>query len=52
MAEARIDGTRLAMTLANDLAEHRRLAAAFVDFLGRHGIDEARLVPFEIASTR
>ncbi|MEZ5906364.1 MAG: ATP-binding protein [Geminicoccaceae bacterium] len=49
MAEARIDGTRLAMTLANDPAEHRRLAAAFVDFLGRHGIDEARLVPFEIA---
>ncbi len=49
MAEARIDGTRLAMTLANDPAEHRRLAAAFAEFLGRHGIDETQLVPFEIA---
>jgi anti-sigma regulatory factor (Ser/Thr protein kinase) len=49
MPEAWIDGRNLAMTLSNDLAEHRRLAAVFGDFLAPFGFSEATLAPFEIA---
>jgi anti-sigma regulatory factor (Ser/Thr protein kinase) len=49
MPDARIEGRSFAMTLSNDLAEHRRLAAAFGDFLAPFGSSEAALAPFEIA---
>ncbi len=49
MPEALIDGRSFAMTLANDLAEHRRLAAAFARFMAPFGYRDAALAPFEIA---
>jgi anti-sigma regulatory factor (Ser/Thr protein kinase) len=49
MPEALIDGRRFAMTLGNDLAEHRRLAAAFARFVAPFDLTEAALTPFEIA---
>ena len=49
MPEALIDGRRFAITLGNDLAEHRRLASAFADFLAPFGVTGAALAPFEIA---
>lgn len=42
-------GMGFAMTLRNDIGEHRRLGEAFVGFLGTHGFDESAVVPFEIA---
>jgi len=49
MPEAELDHRRFAMTLVNDLAEHRRLAAAFSTFLEPWGVSEPALAPFEIA---
>jgi anti-sigma regulatory factor (Ser/Thr protein kinase) len=49
MPEATIDGRTLTMSLINDLAEHRRLAAAFERFLEPFGYSGAALAPFEIA---
>lgn len=47
--EARIDGRRMTMTLANEAAEHARLAAEIARFVAPFGIQPDQLAPFEIA---
>ena len=47
--DTRVEGRRLTMTLANDLAEHSRLAAELVRFITGFGFAETDLLPFEIA---
>ena len=45
----RLEGRKLTMTLANDLAEHSRLAAELARFITGFGFAETDLLPFEIA---